>query len=91
MEESLKIPDNVLLKNSLIENGKLLSYIDELEEKLKAKDRIISDQLLLTGKEKVEARKDYMDKIDTTIRKLKGEIIRLKKDRDQLVFKLNNK
>lgn len=36
----MKIPDSVLLKNALIEIGKLKSYIDELEYKLKKAEQL---------------------------------------------------
>ena len=36
----LKIPDSVLLKEALIENGKLQAYILELEDQLKNKKQI---------------------------------------------------
>ena len=36
----LKIPDNILLKDALVEIGKLTSYIQELEHKLKEKNTI---------------------------------------------------
>ena len=36
----LKVPDNILLKDALVEIGKLTSYIQELEHKLKEKNTI---------------------------------------------------
>lgn len=36
----LKVPDEILLKDALVEIGKLTSYIQELEYKLKEKNTI---------------------------------------------------
>jgi chromosome segregation ATPase len=36
-----KIPDSILLKQALIENGKLQAYIEELESKLKTEDFVL--------------------------------------------------
>ena len=86
-----KIPDLVIIKELREELGKLKSYIDELEDKLK--QGLIQEREALQ-KENSKKRQEIMKeelykKIKSDNSKLKKEIIKLRENISDLVVRLN--
>lgn len=83
--KSDKIPDEVIIKNLLTENGKLNAYIQELEHKISVMYKPDKNQMREIKREKFYlAMRDRITKLNETIN-------RLRKSEEKLIIKnLNN-
>ena len=86
-----KIPDSVLLKMALVENGKLKAYIDELEYEIKElRKRMDDPALALSDKERNQVLKETRkEKLYTELRAINKALWerykKLKKRYDELL------
>ena len=88
-----KIPDSVLLKMALVENGKLKAYIDELEYEIKElRKRMADPSLALSDKERNQVLKETRkEKLYMELRAINKSLWerykKLKKRYDELLSK----
>jgi len=83
-----KLPDAVVLKFARQEIGELLSYIDELEDKVKfLKQRILKFKSLTSEENKEFKRMLFFKEWKGKIAELEKTVKELRKDKEMLLYK----
>lgn len=84
-ESSEKIPDHILVNHLRKEIGSLNAYIEELEDKIKSNEKITQEE-----RNRIKKTKIYHEQ-KAKIKSLEDLVKRLRKDKDDLIIKLNRK
>jgi predicted RNase H-like nuclease (RuvC/YqgF family) len=84
-----EVPLEVRLKWIIREQGKLLSYIEELEDTLKAKDRKIAEMELISHEDRKAIKKEaYYASLRNKIQDLERKIGQTRRDNEELIQRL---